>query len=249
MTNRPTNRTLQFRPEWRLTAFTLVLLPLLIALGFWQLQRAQEKRQIADSWQQRRSTAAVPLGALRGGPGELAWRRIELRGHFLAGRDFLLDNKIHKQQFGYQVLTPFMNEGDQLVLVNRGWLAGDPARRSLPSIPEVQGPRVVTGHVYVAPGEPVLLMEQDWGDSWPRVIQAADMALFAESLERQPFAYLIRIDDLEAGALKVDWQIMTSSPERHTGYAVQWFAMALALLLLYVFHSTNLWQHWRGTGR
>ena len=59
---------LSFDPEWRTTLFTLVLVPLMTWLGFWQLQRAEEKTVMAASWEQRQSQPPVPL--------EQLWRRL-----------------------------------------------------------------------------------------------------------------------------------------------------------------------------
>ena len=40
----------------------------------------------------------------------------------------------------------------------------------------------------------------------------------------------------------MDWQIVNVSPEKHTGYAVQWFVMAVVLGIFYILRSSNLWQ-------
>jgi cytochrome oxidase assembly protein ShyY1 len=57
----------------------------------------------------------------------------------------------------------------------------------------------------------------------------------------------VRIDSGQPGALEVDWQVINVSPAKHHGYAVQWFAMALALAVIFGFRSSNLWEFltWR----
>ena len=63
---------LRWQGEWRTTLFTLVLVPILISLGFWQLQRAEEKVAIAQIWEQRQQDAPVPLERLADNVNELA---------------------------------------------------------------------------------------------------------------------------------------------------------------------------------
>jgi cytochrome oxidase assembly protein ShyY1 len=234
-------KALRFDPEWRLTLFTLVLVPLMTGLGFWQLQRADEKAALAARWEARQRQDPVPLAELEVQDGDaLPYRRVSLQGQF-SERYFLLDNSTRKGRFGYEVLSVF--EGvSGAVLVNRGWLAGDPARLSLPDVPPVAGEVTVTGHVYVAPGAPYLLAEQQLAAGWPKVIQAVEMDKLVAAVGSEVFPYPIRQDSGQAGALATDWQVVNVSPEKHHAYAVQWFTMAAVLSVFYLMRCSNLWQ-------
>jgi cytochrome oxidase assembly protein ShyY1 len=175
----------------------------------------------------------------------LAYRPVALEGEYLSGSDFLLDNRINKGRFGYEVLTPFRQaDSGRLVLVNRGWVVADPARRSLPTIPGIAGPQVLSGQVYVPPGAPYTLGEQQLQPGWPKVIQLVDVAQLAGQLPVTAgvFPHVVRLASAQAGALAIDWQIINTRPEKHTAYAVQWFTMAAVLGLIYVLRSSNLGQ-------
>lgn len=239
--------------EWRITLFTLLLLPLLISLGFWQLQRAEEKAAIAVAFEAKRHQPPALVMTLDDrSPEALAYLPVKLRGRYRAGQDFLLDNRIQGGRYGNEVLTIFELESGELALVNRGWIMADPGRQSLPEIPPPPAVAELTGQVYVSPGEPYLLAEQQLGSEWPRQIQAVDRAKMAASMGLPVdalFPYPVRIDPGQPGALSVDWQVINSSPEKHRGYAVQWFSMAAALALIYILRSTNLWQVIRGVPR
>ena len=75
----------------------------------------------------------------------------------------------------------------------------------------------------------------------------------SRTCQREPgvklFPHPVRIDSGVAAALTVDWQVVNVSPEKHTGYAVQWFTMAAALFILFILRSTNLWQVLTGGSR
>ncbi len=233
---------LHFDAEWRITLFTLLFVPLMTGLGFWQLQRAEEKAALGANWEQRKQESPAPLANLRGqDPSQLAYRRARIDGHFVPQHYFLLDNRVRQGRFGYEILAVMRsNDGNDSVLVNRGWVAGDPARRSLPEVREVTGNVSVTGHVYVAPGEPYLLGEQPLPVGWPKVIQAVEMDKLATAVGGSVFPYPVRLDSGQPGALETGWQVVNVSPAKHRGYAVQWFAMALALALIFLFRNSNL---------
>ena len=76
-----------------------------------------------------------------------------------------------------------------------------------------------------------------------------EMDKIGDALAGSLFPYPVRIDPAQPGALSVDWQVINVSPEKHTGYAVQWFSMAAALALIYLLRSTNIWQLLRGRRR
>ena len=241
-------RGFKFDPEWRITLFTLVLVPLMTGLGFWQLQRADEKASLADTFALRQSSPPAPLGELWQKPAQdLAYLPVEVHGSFREREYFLLDNRINGGRFGYEILAIMdVQDSDASILVNRGWIAGDAARLSRPQVPVVSGEVAISGHVYVAPGAPYLLQEQQLQTGWPKLIQAVEMDKLSASVTAltgaEVFPYAVRIDAQAPGALMVDWQVINVSPQKHQGYAVQWFAMAGVLSIFYFLRCSNIWQ-------
>jgi surfeit locus 1 family protein len=246
---------LRFESEWRITLFTVVMVPLMIGLGFWQLQRGDEKAALAALFEARQQQHPASIDALWNLPDEsLAYLRVQLSGSFLPDAYFLLDNQVRAGKVGYQVLG-ILQLSDQTgsVLVNRGWIAGDADREALPEVPDVAGRVEITGHVYVAPGAPYLLAEQRLSTNWPKRIQAVEMDKIAPAMTGlapgEVFPFPVRIDDDQPGALAVEWQVVNSSPQKHQAYAVQWFAMAAVLFVFYLLRSSNLRQLISGSGR
>jgi surfeit locus 1 family protein len=240
------NSRLQWRGDWRTTLFTACLLPIFMGLGAWQLQRAAEKADIKLRFEQRQLEAPRSLASVRGSAETLAYRRVLLEGEFIEGRDFLLDNRMYQGRYGFEVLTPVrLKESQRQVLVNRGWIAGDPARRELPDIPPLVGPAQLVGSIYVPPGDPYTLGDIAADRAWPRQLLALDVAAMANMLDAILYPYSIRLDADSPGALLVDWPVVNVSPEKHQAYAVQWFSMAAALLLLYLWRSSNIGGWWK----
>ncbi|KZX58146.1 hypothetical protein A3709_01370 [Halioglobus sp. HI00S01] len=240
---------LEFDFEWRITLFTLLLLPLLISLGFWQMDRAQEKAALAQAFAAKQASPPAPLTAIDGQSAQaLAYLPVSLEGKY-RNEYFLLDNRMQAGKYGNEVLALFELENGELALVNRGWVAADPSRQRLPEVPPAPAAVRLTGHVYVAPGTPYLLADEALAEGWPKRIQAVEMNKISAALDGNVFPYPVRIDAGQPGALSVDWQVINVSPEKHTGYAVQWFTMAAVLALIYLLRSTNIWQLLRGRRR
>jgi len=234
--------SLRFDPEWRLTLFAVLLVPLMAGLGFWQLERAEEKAQLAAGWEARQQQAPTALSELVGADATtLPYHRVRLLGQFSPDQYFLVDNKINRGRFGYEVLSVFQ-WGGGYALVNRGWIPGDSARLSLPEVPAVTGEVEVTGHIYVSPGSPYLLAEQRLEDGWPKRIQAVEMQKLTPAIKGETFPYPIRLDAGQPGALVAEWTVVNMSPEKHQGYALQWLTMAAVLLIIYLLRSSNLLQ-------
>ena len=246
---------IQLDLDWRTSIVSVLLLPLFIALGLWQLERADEKASIGAQWELKRSQNPVPLLSLDSANTEsLQYLPVKMSGQFMPAKYFLLDNRMYRGQFGNEVLAVFkLKDSGEAVLVNRGWIAADPSRREVSTIPEVDGLVSITGHVYVSPGDPYLLADTALEAGWPKRIQAIEMDKFEMAVEQdmsvELFPHPVRIDSAVAAALTVDWQVVNVSPEKHTGYAVQWFTMAAALFILFVLRSTNLWQVLTGASR
>jgi cytochrome oxidase assembly protein ShyY1 len=226
--------------EWRSALFVVVLVPLFIYLGFWQLSRADEKRDIAGRWEARRQQDPVSLLSLPRDGEDLAYRQVSLEGEFEEAQSFLLDNRIRDGQYGVEVLTPFRLEGGSRVLVNRGWLAADRYRRSLPDVPAAGGVRRIEGYVYVPPGEAYTVGEISTGDAWPRLVQAVDIPVLQDLLGAALWPHTVRLAAESPAALLAEWPLVNVRPEKHTADAVQWFAMAAVLALFGLWRSSNL---------
>jgi cytochrome oxidase assembly protein ShyY1 len=239
--------------EWRTTLLTVLLFPLLIALGFWQLERADEKALIGEQDAQRASAPARPLESLLGADAaDLAYRRVTVIGHYLPEPLVLLDNQIRDGRYGHDVYSLFLDRASaRYVLINRGWVPGDSSRRSLPEISVPSEDLSLSATVYVPPGKPYLLAEEQFeGRESPLLVQSVSspalQALLSAGLSEPLFPWELRLAPDQPGGFRRDWPVVNVSPEKHRGYALQWFTMAAALLLLFVFRSSNLLSLVRG---
>jgi surfeit locus 1 family protein len=228
------NREFSPRPIPTLTA--LVLLPILLSLGFWQLDRAEQKREMLRQYQLQQGESVLNLNKHAVEQEFYPYQRVEVTGKFDSKRQFLLDNKVYQGRAGYQVITPLLlPDNKAAVLVNRGWLPQTESRQELPAIPTPAESLNIVGQLKLDVGKGFRLGESGiHDDAWPRVVQWLDIEQIEKSLGYKVQHFVIlQNPDSPAGFVR-DWYIKKISPEKNTSYAVQWFALALALVIIYL---------------
>jgi surfeit locus 1 family protein len=128
------------------------------------------------------------------------------------------------------------------LLVNRGWLPAAADRAQLPELVVSSGARQLSG-IINTPDKGFTLGDIDSDAVWPRRIQYID---FKELDERLPFALypaVLMLNDNEADGFRRDWQPVVDGPAKHYSYAVQWFGMALASVILFGFATIKRNSH------
>jgi surfeit locus 1 family protein len=231
----------QFRPRIIPALVTLVLLPVLISLGFWQLSRTEEKREILA--QQEAKSQLPPLAITAEGrlKAELEFRRLSVSGKYLPRFLILVDNKVHQGQVGYFVVMPFQIEGtDSAVLVNRGWVRGTGRREVLPDINTPAGKLTLQGTAKFNTKDIVSFTSQNRLDqTWPALVRWVDIAELDEDIpfKLKPFLLLQAPEENEDYVR--DWKFVNSPPEKNLSYAVQWFTLAAALFLIFIIVNTK----------
>ena len=216
----------------------LAMLALLLWAGFWQLDRAEEKRRtnVAQIYRGDKQPVLVEPG-LHGSAtlDRLAYRRAAASGRYRSERQYLLDNRTHRGVAGYHVLTPLrLQASDVHVLVNRGWVPVGPDRARLPAV-EVSGRALAAEGLIVAPPATGLSLGSSGYEEggWPRVVQHVDVQRIEEQLGGPLLPFVMRLSAESDHGYVREWEVRTGlSPERHVGYAVQWFALAAALVAL-----------------
>ena len=217
----------------------MVVFPTLISLGHWQLDRAEEKREIESSVNAAGDKKPLILNDVTDiDLKHEVYRPAEMVGHFDNDRQYLWDNKTNQGRPGYHVLTPFLFEGGKTaVLVNRGWVPMLGRRDQLPDVSLTEGglARVSIKGVIKNPSNTIQLAERldQKGADFPHVIQAFEPSIFAEELALNLLPVMIELAADDKYGYVRDWKPYFGKIEKHNGYALQWFLMALIVLFLY----------------
>ena len=228
-------------PVWRRVVVLVVALAaiaLALRLGFWQLDRAAQKVALQASLDLRGGEpplTAAELAREAAGVQAQAFRRVRIAGTWAAERTVYLDNRQMDGKVGFFVVTPLRLEGGrESVLVQRGWVARNFDQRALlPPVVTPSGRVEVEGRVAATPSR---MLELDATASGP-IRQNVEIAPFAREtgLELLPLAVIESATSIPShDGLERHWPPPATDVQKHYGYAFQWFAVATAIAVLYV---------------
>ena len=205
-----------------------------IALGNWQYAKFERKEAAQAELDRRAADAPITLGGVLVDAEALRARPVVVRGRFEAGRQFLVDNRIHREQAGYHVVTPLQIEGSETrVLVNRGWVPALARHSDVPAVATPGGTVELRG-IAVVPGSRFFTLGSEADSSWQQVWQNLDLARFARlaGYPVQPVVLQLAAD-APAGFVR-DWPRPDDRKERHLSYALQWYGFAASAVLIWL---------------
>ena len=223
-------------PAWGIL-LTALGLAVFVSLGYWQLGRAREKQARFDAFMQGGQDTVDATG-LRF--DELArYQHVRLRGSYDATRQILLDNMPSVAgRPGYRVLTPLERaDGRGWVLVDRGWVPLGATREDLPDVAVGVAEREVSGILDVLPIPGIRLgpSAAPGGTHWPRVMLFPTEADVESALGVDIESRIVLLDAGAPDGFERKWRpALGFGPERHLGYAIQWFAFALVAVVIFV---------------
>ncbi|MEL6868493.1 MAG: SURF1 family protein [Pseudomonadota bacterium] len=206
-------------------------MPCMLWLGNWQLDKYRlQQARLADF----ANDIALTAAQVRDQPGNLPrFARFQQAGRYIAERQILIDNIVRNGRNGFFVITPLQLDDGSWRLVNRGWIAQSPRREPLAALSVDNKARILEGRVGALPVGGLKLGEQpEVVSEWPVVLQYPTLQ-DVERLLGQPLqADVLLLSPQAEDGFERQWSAGGLPPERHLGYAVQWFAMSAALTVL-----------------
>lgn len=219
-----------------MTVCAVPALAVLIGLGSWQLERLEWKEGLIAK---RVAGLAAPAIAMSEVPADwraAEFRRVRAKGRFLHGREMLLVSKTRRGRAGYHVVTPLELVDGATVLVNRGWVPLD--LKASGTRPQGQPSGVVTlDAVLRAGGRP-----SPWtpdNDPAKGVWHYLDVPAMAKQAKLKDVkSFVVEAGPApNPGGYPVGGQTRTALTNNHLQYAITWYALAVALLSVYIaFH-------------
>lgn len=228
-------------PSWIIRhLFALAIFVTMIGLGIWQLDRLAQRR---ESNAARQAVLAQNPATVTGQPADapaLVGRRVRVTGTFLNEQSMVLRGQRSASGVdGVHLLVPLRVSGsDHAVIVDRGWLPADqraPAARAAYAIARevtIEGVALAPQARPDAPlaGMDLPLPDEDRIDAWLRV----DVGRMQEQIDAPLLPlYIEQLPEPGAAGLPQarDPALLDEGP--HLGYALQWFAFAAILLVVY----------------
>ncbi len=217
-----------------LWTIALIVMTLFARLGFWQLERADQKREmLAKAAAALSLRAPRPLSVIADHDRAADYDWVEVEGGFIDAPTVLLDNQQQRGRVGVRAYRVFVLKNGLPVLVDLGWTPLPPDR-TLPTVKRNLTRATLAGLMLPPPGHGL--------DVGAPAIQS-DGTLLATAIDLQTLRSMLRLPALAPRVLRPehdstlgyvrDFDILpnTLPPERHVGYAVQWFGLAITVLI------------------
>ncbi len=222
----------RFTPSWFMIVLTAFFVCFFIWLGFWQIHRGHEKEQMLAAEQALAKTRPIKWEA--GDKLPQQYQPVQLVGRYLTNI-FLLDNQHQQHEFGYNALSPLVLADGSVVMVDRGWILKDETSQSFANIPIPKNIISLQGNAYYpAKNQMILGQEYEKKDNNVIVIEIPNTELLSQLLQKKVHPFIIRLDKNDAYGFVRQWPVISMPPQRHFAYAVQWFAIAFVILIIFI---------------
>ena len=213
------------------TLAAAAFIALTLALGRWQVNRAEEKAGRQQLFESRMAEPPVRLTGNVPSPDPLMYRRVRASGEWIAARQVFIDNQVHNGRAGFHVITPLRLEGSgDALLVNRGWIARGPEYPRAPEVAVPAGRVEVTGLATRPPARFLeLAADTVSGNTWQNL-----------SIERYrertgvPVLPVVVLADAPAPGLAAVRERPDTGIAKHQEYALTWFSLAATALALWI---------------
>ncbi|MBW1603667.1 SURF1 family protein [Streptomyces sp. JJ66] len=223
-----------------LTLLALVLIPVMVQLGFWQLHRHQDR--VAHNELIAASLAAEPVpvteltGVGRQPERDDLYRRVTATGAYDTGGEVVVRRRTaaDDRSIGYFVLTPLVRADGSVLLVNRGWVPSGASQRTYPDVPPAPGGTVtVTGRLL--PDETTDSTGITVRDGLPdRQVMLINSEQRAQALDRPVLGGFVELTATRPEPPAAQLAEQVPEPDHsgigaHLAYAVQWWLFAAAV--------------------
>jgi len=198
-----------FSPGVISSIVTIALLYTMVALGFWQLDRAEFKETLQQTIVERKN---LPPAGIEELPSTIEDRRylpLRFTAEYDPQHSFLLDNKILNGRVGYHVFTPAITINDRAILIARGFLEMGASRDTLPDIDVPEGAIVVQGLLDQQPSRTLVLAENvQQTNRWPVLLQYVDLDEIGEILGYEMYDMVLWLDQDNVGVFEYDLPVL-----------------------------------------
>ena len=224
----------KFSPGKLMTAFVVFFFPILIYLGSWQVMRGLEKQDIVSQHYENKSLQVISEKEMATLNSEnLIYRTVNLEGEYQS-ESYILDNRLYRQEAGYEIFTAFETSEKNLFLINRGWVSKEDYENGTE---EADGKVTIQGVLSPFKRFGLNLVDQIYLDGWPKLVQQVDYETAKNDIGNSINESVIQLSAASAGAFEPIWKPVDLKPSRHFGYALQWFGLALVLICSYFYYG------------
>ncbi|MFN3741047.1 MAG: SURF1 family protein [Anaerolineales bacterium] len=236
---------LLFSRRWLLTTFlVLVGVAVCIRLGFWQLDRLEQRRTFNAHVQDMRSLPPLDLNQTSNFSDitRMEYRAAIARGRYDYEAQVALRNQYYEGQYGYHLLTPLLLDNQIAILVDRGWIPAEGNASPVDWRKYDEPTEIIAVRGILRLGHPQRTPENSAAhlDFWMFV----DLEKIGKQIPYLILPAYLQLDPQERTTPPIPYQpTLDLSEGPHLGYAIQWFTFAAILLFGYPVYVRKQEEH------
>lgn len=214
-------RRFLWSPKWVVGHVLVVVVAVaFVRLGFWQLDRLEERR--AHNRRVEHQAQLPPVTDVSEAVADVAYRQADVQGTFDPANELILFGRALDGRPGNHVLTPLVTEAGEAIVVDRGWVPIELDEAPVGPAAPPPGTVRVTGVLY--PSE-----EDGGGAAGPARVSAIDVALIERGLPYDVapvYLWALEQEPAQSGELPVGAPLPELDDGPHLSYAIQWFILS-----------------------
>ena len=216
----------------KILIFAVIFVPITISLGLWQIERANEKKVIISNYD--KLLVSTPIALQKEQPLE-NWQPIETVGAY---QDLVIyeDNAINSGKAGFKVYHLFQNGDGTFIFVHRGFIERNLIKNNLPRIDTPVGKKNILGTTLFKQNNTFV---KNIEESDIRIIQEFNTSVLIERFpilkDRYLHPFLFNLDVRDADKFQPIEKPVNMTATKHIGYAIQWFGLCAALIILTIY--------------
>ena len=226
------------KPTFFPVAITALAVVLCTGLGIWQLYRMEWKAEIKETIASRIGQEAKPLPMTIDDPAVWDYQAVTLSGTFRNDQETYLQAQSANGNFGYQIITPLERADGTTVLVNRGWVPFEMREPSTRTEGIIEGPVTINGiarlgwnHTWIAEN---FVLDND---PVKKIFFEAELQEMADAHQIDVLPIFVEVDETPVpGGWPKGGQTVVELVDNHLIYAIQWFALAIAGLAIFIIY-------------
>ena len=213
------------------TIFYIIFGSVFVFLGFWQIERGAEKDQIVSNFEEAQMKQPLPISN-----NSKKWDRVYVNGALDKSKTIFIDNTIYKGALGYKVVAPLILDMDEIILVDFGWTKQPERRGDVKTVEISSNQNISVTGVLEQPELGLVLSDELFSSSWPKISQSKSIDALQELFDEKIYPFILLSDFRKDSDLTYIKPVVTNMPPvKHYGYAGQWFAMFIALTIMYIY--------------
>ena len=216
----------------KILILAIIFVPITRSLGFWQLDRAQEKKEIIANYDKLLTSEPISLNTKSTYKN---WQPVTTMGRF---KDTVIfeDNAILSGRAGFKIYHLFENGDGSYVFVHRGFIERNMIKNNLPLIDTPKGKQSLKGSILIKQDNSFV---QDIEESDARIIQEFDIERLINKFpilkDRYLHPFLFNLDIRDKNKFLAIEKPVNMAASKHIGYAIQWFGLCIALIILTIY--------------